>query len=55
VLDQFSVAETAAIMGKSEGAVKVMQNRALTTLRRLLDPVGKDTDGTRRRQSDHRA
>jgi len=55
VLDQFSVAETAAIMGKSEGAVKVMQNRALTTLRRLLDPVGRDTDGTHRRPSDHRA
>jgi RNA polymerase sigma-70 factor (ECF subfamily) len=36
VLDQFSVAETAAIIGKSEGAVKVLQNRALNTLRRRL-------------------
>ncbi len=38
VLDQFSVAETAAIIGKSEGAVKVLQNRALNTLRRRLEP-----------------
>ena len=38
VLDQFSVAETAAIIGKSEGAVKVLQNRALNTLRRRLAP-----------------
>jgi RNA polymerase sigma-70 factor (ECF subfamily) len=38
VLDQFSVAETAAIIGKSEGAVKLLQNRALNTLRRRLDP-----------------
>jgi RNA polymerase sigma-70 factor (ECF subfamily) len=37
VLDQFSVAETAAIIGKSEGAVKVLQNRALKTLRRRLE------------------
>ena len=39
VLDQFSVAETAAIIGKSEGAVKVLQNRALNTLRRRLAPT----------------
>jgi RNA polymerase sigma-70 factor (ECF subfamily) len=36
VLDRFSVAETAAIVGKSEGAVKVLQNRALNALRKRL-------------------
>lgn len=36
VLDQFSIAETAVIIGKSEGAVKVLQNRAIKTLRRHL-------------------
>ena len=41
VLDRFSIAETAAIIGKSEGAVKVLQNRAIKTLRRRLDPDGK--------------
>jgi RNA polymerase sigma-70 factor (ECF subfamily) len=40
VLDKFSVAETAAIIGKSEGAVKVLQNRAIKTLRRHLAPGG---------------
>ena len=40
VLDQFSIAEVAAIIGKSEGAVKVLQNRAIKTLRRRLDPTG---------------
>lgn len=40
VLEQFSVAEVAAIIGKSEGAVKVLQNRAIKTLRRHLDPSG---------------
>ena len=38
VIDQFSIAETAAIIGKSEGAVKVLQNRALKSLRRRLNP-----------------
>jgi RNA polymerase sigma-70 factor (ECF subfamily) len=37
VLDKFSVAETAAIVGKSEGAVKVLQHRALNSLRRRLE------------------
>ena len=41
VLDQFSIAEVAAIIGKSEGAVKVLQNRAIKTLRRRLDPTVK--------------
>ena len=48
VLDQFSVAETAAIMGKSEGAVKVLQNRALTALRRRLAPTAKGGTAARR-------
>lgn len=37
VLDQFSIAETARIIGKSKGAVKVLQNRALKALRRRFD------------------
>lgn len=36
VLDQFSVEETARIIGKSAGAVKVLQNRAIASLRRTL-------------------
>ena len=48
VLDQFSVAETAAIMGKSEGAVKVLQSRALSALRRRLDPTGQGGAARRR-------
>lgn len=36
VLDQFSVAETAVIIGRSQGAVKVLQNRAINSLRRRL-------------------
>ncbi len=36
VLHQFSVAETATIIGKREGAVRVLQHRALHTLRRGL-------------------
>lgn len=35
-LHQFSVAETAAILGKGEGAVRVLQHRALRSLRRTL-------------------
>lgn len=35
-LHQFSIPETAAIMGKSEGAIRVLQHRALHTLRRTL-------------------
>jgi RNA polymerase sigma-70 factor (ECF subfamily) len=37
VLDQFSVEETATIIGKSAGAVKVLQNRAIKALRRHLE------------------
>jgi RNA polymerase sigma-70 factor (ECF subfamily) len=36
VLDQFSVEETAQIIGKSAGAVKVLQSRAIASLRRTL-------------------
>ena len=32
-----SVAETAALLGKTQGAVKVMQMRALQSLRKRLD------------------
>lgn len=35
-LHEFSVAETAAIVGKAEGAVRVLQHRALQALRRSL-------------------
>ena len=35
-LHGFSTAETAAIVGKAEGAVRVLQHRALRTLRRVL-------------------
>ena len=33
-----SVAETARIMGKNEGAIKTLQYRAVRTLARLLPP-----------------
>jgi len=36
VVHQFSVQETARIIGKNEGAVKVLQHRALASLRRTL-------------------
>ena len=39
-----SVAETAMAMGKSEGAVKVMQHEALAKLRRILSS-GEETNG----------
>lgn len=41
-LDQRSVAETAEVMGKNEGAVKTLQYRAVRTLARLLAPVALD-------------
>jgi len=37
VLGELSVAETAAVIGRSDAAVKKMQAKALTTLRRLMD------------------
>lgn len=36
-VEDFSIAETALIMQKSEGAVKALQHRALESLRRLLN------------------
>ena len=41
---ELSVAETAKAMGKSEGAVKVMQHEALQKLRRFFTP-GKEDEG----------
>ncbi len=35
-LHQFSIAETAAIMGRTEGSVRVLQHRGLHSLRRTL-------------------
>jgi RNA polymerase sigma-70 factor (ECF subfamily) len=37
IVGGFSVAETAKILGKSDGAVKVIQHRALQALRRHID------------------
>jgi len=39
-LEGFSVQETAAIIGKEESNVKVIQNRAITALRKVLDYEG---------------
>ena len=39
-VEEMSIAETAQIMQKSEGAVKALQHRALETLRRHLQDVG---------------
>jgi RNA polymerase sigma-70 factor (ECF subfamily) len=36
-MEQFSLRETADIMGKSVGHVKVIQNRAIAALRRSVD------------------
>jgi RNA polymerase sigma-70 factor (ECF subfamily) len=35
-VDRFSLAETAEILGRSEGAVKLLQHRAIKALRKLL-------------------
>jgi RNA polymerase sigma-70 factor (ECF subfamily) len=39
-----SVAEAAKVMGKSEGAVKVLQHVALVKLRRILCPTGEEVN-----------
>lgn len=36
IVHQFSIQETAAIIGKGEGAVKLLHHRAIRTLRRTL-------------------
>lgn len=40
-----SVAEAAKVMGKSEGAVRVLQHAALVKLRRILCPAGEEVNG----------
>jgi RNA polymerase sigma-70 factor (ECF subfamily) len=40
-----SVAEAAKVMGKSDGAVKVLQHAALVKLRRILCPTGEEANG----------
>jgi RNA polymerase sigma-70 factor (ECF subfamily) len=37
----FKVAEVADLMGKSQGAVKILQHRAVARLRKLLEREGK--------------
>ena len=39
-IDELSTAETATAMGKSEGAVKALQYRALARMRRALPAIG---------------
>jgi RNA polymerase sigma-70 factor (ECF subfamily) len=36
-IEEYNVAETAAVMGKNEGAVKSLTRRALAALRRVLE------------------
>jgi RNA polymerase sigma-70 factor (ECF subfamily) len=36
-ISELSVEETAAVMGKSDGAIRVLQHRALAALRKLLE------------------
>jgi len=49
-LEGFSIRETATILGKREDHVRVIQNRAIKLLRRILDPkrVTKDLPGKNR-------
>ena len=39
------MAESAKVMGKSEGAVKVLQHAALVKLRRILCPAVEESHG----------
>jgi RNA polymerase sigma-70 factor (ECF subfamily) len=38
-LDEFSIAEVAAMMNKTEGAIKALQYRAVSALRRVMQPA----------------
>jgi RNA polymerase sigma-70 factor (ECF subfamily) len=38
-LDEFSIAEVATMMNKTEGAIKALQYRAVLALRRVMQPV----------------
>jgi len=38
-LDEFSIAEVAAMMNKTEGAIKALQYRAVLALRRVMQPT----------------
>jgi len=46
VVAGLDVADVASVLGRSDGAVKQLQHRALTTLRRGLDPAGPDSTRT---------
>jgi RNA polymerase sigma-70 factor (ECF subfamily) len=37
---ELSPAETAVLMGRSNGAVRILQHRALVSLRQILEPAG---------------
>jgi RNA polymerase sigma-70 factor, ECF subfamily len=45
VLHQFSIQETASIIGKGEGAVKLLHHRAIRRLRRALLAASDDEEG----------
>ena len=46
VLGELSVAETAEVIGRSDAAVKKLQAKALTTLRRLMSTEVADPGST---------
>ncbi|MSP11748.1 MAG: sigma-70 family RNA polymerase sigma factor [Chloroflexi bacterium] len=45
-VDGLSNAEVAEIMGKSEGAIKALQHRAIVALGRIMGANGSDAEGT---------
>ncbi len=55
--EQLSHAEVASLMGRSEGAIRVLQHRALTTLRAMLAPNDPSTGPSKGsgRRSGHRS
>ncbi len=46
--DGFKVAEVAELMGKSQGAVKILQHRAIKRLRKLLERTDVKPDGLKK-------